>query len=111
MFDHAVYLVFLLIITLSSTVTVSYANSDELLNVMDGVNLQCQVAGYMSCTNSYCGPGSSVGITTDYGLDDQGSNLGGDETFRQSRPAPGAHTASCKMGTVSSRGGGGPVYH
>jgi len=33
------------------------------------------------------GPGSSVGIATDYGLDDPGSNPGGDEIFRSSRPA------------------------
>ena len=34
-----------------------------------------------------CGPGSSVSIATDYGLDGSGSNPGGDETFRPSRPA------------------------
>ena len=33
------------------------------------------------------GSGSSVGIATDYGLDDPGSNPGGDEIFRPSRPA------------------------
>ena len=33
------------------------------------------------------GPGSSVGIATDYGLDGLGSNPGGDEIFRPSRPA------------------------
>jgi len=32
---------------------------------------------------------SSVGIVTDYGLDDPGSNPGGDKTFRPSRPALG----------------------
>ena len=32
-------------------------------------------------------PGSSVGIVTDYGLDGPGSNPGGDEIFRPSRPA------------------------
>jgi hypothetical protein len=32
-------------------------------------------------------PGSSVDIATDYGLDDPGSNPGGDEIFRPSRPA------------------------
>jgi hypothetical protein len=37
--------------------------------------------------SSKCGPGSSFGIATDYGLDGLGSNLGGDEIFRQSRPA------------------------
>jgi len=36
-----------------------------------------------------CGPGSSVGIATDYGLDDPGSNPGGEEIFRPSRPALG----------------------
>ena len=35
------------------------------------------------------GLGSSVGIATDYGLDDPGSNPGGDEIFRLSRPALG----------------------
>jgi len=39
--------------------------------------------------NSNCGPGSSVGIATDYGLDGPGSNSGGDEIFRLSRPALG----------------------
>ena len=36
-----------------------------------------------------CGPGSSVAIATDYGLDGPGSNPGGDEIFRMSRPALG----------------------
>ena len=36
-----------------------------------------------------CGPGSSVGIATDYGLDGPGSNPGEDEIFRPSRPALG----------------------
>ena len=36
-----------------------------------------------------CGPGSSVGIATDYGLDRLGSNPGGDEIFCPSRPALG----------------------
>ena len=36
-----------------------------------------------------CGPGSSVGIVADYGLDDPGSNPGGDEIIRPSRPALG----------------------
>ena len=35
------------------------------------------------------GPGSSVDIATDYGLDGPGSNLGGDGFFRPSRPALG----------------------
>jgi len=36
-----------------------------------------------------CGPGSSVVIATDYGLDGPGSNSGGDEIFRPSTPALG----------------------
>jgi len=35
------------------------------------------------------GPGSCVGIATDYGLDGPGSNPGGDEIFCPSRPALG----------------------
>jgi len=44
---------------------------------------------FISCINTFCGPGSSVGIATDYGLDGPGSNHGGDEIFRLSRPAVG----------------------
>jgi len=35
----------------------------------------------------YGGPGSSVRIVTDYGLDGQGLNPGGDEIFHPSRLA------------------------
>jgi hypothetical protein len=34
------------------------------------------------------GPGSSVGIATDYGLDDPGTNPDGDEIFRTSPDRP-----------------------
>jgi hypothetical protein len=37
----------------------------------------------------YSGPGSSVGIATDYRLDGSGSNSGGDKIFHSSRPALG----------------------
>jgi hypothetical protein len=40
-------------------------------------------------TQQWCGPVSSVGIATDYGLDGPGSNTGGDEIFRPSMPALG----------------------
>ena len=50
------------------------------------------------------GPGSSVGIATDYGLDGPGSNPGGDEIFRLSKTGPVAHPASCRMGTGSFPG-------
>ena len=39
--------------------------------------------------NNWGGPGNSVGIATDYGLDGSGSNPGGDEIFRPYRPALG----------------------
>jgi len=51
-----------------------------------------------------CGPGSSVGIAIDYGLDGPGSNPSGDEIFRSTRPALRPHPASCKMGTGSFLG-------
>ena len=40
--------------------------------------------------NFICGPGCSVVIATDYGLDGPGSNPGGDEIFHPSRPALGS---------------------
>ena len=43
----------------------------------------------MNVHKQICEPGSSVGIGTDYGLDGPGSNYGGDEIFRPSRPALG----------------------
>jgi len=39
------------------------------------------------------GPGSSVGIATDYELDGLGWNPGGDENFRPFRPALGHRAA------------------
>ena len=50
------------------------------------------------------GPGSSVGTATDYGLDGPGSNPGGDEIFPPVQTGPGAHPASCTMGTGSFLG-------
>jgi len=59
-------------------VTVSQA-----LFVMENVSVYCEVG------TEICGPGSLVGIATDYGVEGPGSNPGGDEIFRPSRPALG----------------------
>ena len=50
------------------------------------------------------GPGSSVGIEIDYWLDGPGSNPGGDEIFRLSRPALGPTQPIVKWVQDLSRG-------
>jgi len=50
------------------------------------------------------GLGSSVGIVTDYGLEGPGSNPGGDEIFRTSRPALGPNQPPVKWVPGLSRG-------
>jgi len=49
------------------------------------------------------GPGSSVSIAADYGLDAPGSNPGRRD-FLPVHTGPGAHPASCTMGTGSFPG-------
>jgi len=52
-----------------------------------------------------CGPGNSVGIATDYGLDDAGiGSRWGREFSAPVQTGPGAHPASCTMGTWSFPG-------
>jgi len=51
----------------------------------------------------YCGPGSVVGIATDYGLDGLGIESRGGAIFSAPvQTSPGAHPVSCTMGTGSS---------
>jgi len=49
----------------------------------------CQCSTFFALYAKDCGPGSSVYIGTDYGLDGLGSNPGGDEIFCPSRLALG----------------------
>jgi hypothetical protein len=51
------------------------------------------------------GPGSSVGITTGYGLDGPGiESRWGARLFAHVQTGPGAHPASCTVGTRSFPG-------
>ena len=50
------------------------------------------------------GPGSSVDIATDYGLDGPGTESRCGEIFRPFQTSPGVHPASCTMGTGSFPG-------
>jgi len=50
------------------------------------------------------GPGSSVSIATDYGLDGPGPNPGGDEIFRPFRPTLGSTQPPVQWVLALSRG-------
>ena len=60
--------------------------------------------GNIPGTHFCYGPGSSVGIATDNGLDCPGSNPGGDEIFRPSRPALGPTQTPVQLVPGLSRG-------
>jgi len=55
-------------------------------------------------TTPFCGPGSPVGIATDYGLDGPVSNPGWDEIVRPSSPAQGPTQPPVKWAQELSRG-------
>jgi len=57
------------------------------IHVCTGVYIYMCVCVCLCVCVCVCGPGSSVGIATDYRLDGLGSNPDGDEIFRPSRPA------------------------
>jgi len=60
--------------------------------------------GNVPSTHFFWGPGSSVGIVTDYGLGGPGSNPGKDEIFRPSSPALGPTQPPVKCVPGLSRG-------
>jgi len=77
----------------------------------EGTSLLLCLSSYvfsMSCIYIYIyifsGPGSSVGIATDKGLNGSGSIPDGDEIFRPSRPALGPTQAPVKWVSGPSRG-------
>jgi len=72
------------------------------LNTYDRLNHSIRIYGTVH--SKTCGPGSSVGIATDHGLDGPGSNPDGGRDFPPVQTGPGAHPASCKMGTGSFPG-------
>ena len=51
-----------------------------------------------------CGPGSSVGIATDYGMDGPGDRIPVGRDFPPVQTGSEAHPAACTMGTVSFPG-------
>jgi hypothetical protein len=60
---------------------------------------------FRSSLNIAGGPGSSVGIMTDYGLDGPGIESRWEARFSAPvQTGPGAHPASCTMGTGSFPG-------
>ena len=65
-------------------VTLMYLTTESDVNVTKRSLLCCHFGSSLSPESRL---GSSVGIATDYGLDGPGSNPGGDEIFRPSRPA------------------------
>ena len=59
------------------------------------------VSSFIGFTLKFCGPGSSVGVATNYGLDGTGSNPGGGRDFPPVQTGLGVYPTSCKMGTGS----------
>ena len=68
-------------------IKLKYHNHRKMFRFDTFSHLQAVATKYINRNNVsvtfICGPGSSVGIATDYGLDSPGSNPGGDEIFRR----------------------------
>ena len=73
-------------------------NVDEVLGVVPGRRAISKGSLLI------CGPGISIAIATDYGLDSPGSNPGGDEIYRASRPALGTTQPPVQWKLGLSRG-------
>ena len=71
---------------------------------MDTLGTVLSPGGLTNLVYQVKGPGSSVGIATDYGLEGPGSYPGGDEIFRPSRPALGSTQLPVKWVPGLSRG-------
>ena len=54
-----------------------------IVHIHCDLRTHCLILLLQTCTSKKGGPGSSVGIATDYGLDGPGSNPGEDEVFRR----------------------------
>jgi len=80
----------------------------------------CQYSHYVCCsfaahclifplivttTRCICEPGSSVGIATGYSLEGPGMEFRWERNFPPVQTGPGAHPASCTMGTGFFSGG------
>ena len=72
--------------------------------ILDQYNVELCIRKLYSVLILCGGPGSSVDIATDYGLDGPGSNPGG-ARFSVAQTGRVAHPASCTVGTGSFRGG------
>ena len=71
----------------------------SLFNVfypIGGLDIVCVLQNHFT---HRCGPGSSVSIATDYGLDGPGIESRWGRDFPPVQTGPRAHPASCTMGT------------
>jgi hypothetical protein len=65
----------------------------------------CIEIGFVRLLSVFEGPGSSFGVVTGYGLDGPGiESRWGARLFAHVQTGPGAHPASCTMGTRSFPG-------